>query len=182
METILIISLISLWVVVLLNLLLTLGLARRIRNTAFPLMESLKIGQKAPNFSALTLQGSTITLADYAGHAAAFVFVSPHCAPCREELPHLRDLAPKAGGYGAELVLVSDEGEETTRPFVEGTVDGLTVLVAPRDRNPLFRDYKVPGTPSFYLLDEHGKVQATGIGVSDLAGKLEAFSQSAKGR
>lgn len=85
MESILIISSILLWVVVLLNLLLTLGLARRIRNAAFPVMESLKIGQKAPDFSALTLQGKTVTLADYAGHAAAFVFVSPDCKPCREE-------------------------------------------------------------------------------------------------
>lgn len=181
METILIVSSIFLWVVVLLNLLLTLGLARRIR-TAFPMMESLKIGQKAPAFSIQTLQGKTITLADYADRATAFVFVSPHCQPCREELPHLRDLAPKARGFGAELVLVSDEGEETTRPFVEGTVDGLTVLIAPRDRNPLFTDYKVLGTPSFYLLDAHGKVQATGVGVTDLAEKLKAFSQATKGR
>lgn len=175
MESILLLSSISLWVVVLLNLILTLGLARRV-HTAFPMMDSLKIGQKAPNFSAPTLQGKTVTLADYAGRTAAFVFVSPHCKPCREELPHLRDLAPKAKDFGVELVLVSDEGEETTRPFVEGTVDGLTVLVAPRDRNPLFRDYKVPGTPSFYLLDAQGKVQATGVGGDELAGKLEALS------
>lgn len=55
-------------------------------------------------------------------------------------------------------------------------MDGLTVLVAPRDRNPLFKDYKVPGTPSFYLLDAQGKVQATGVGVDELAGKLETLS------
>lgn len=166
MESILVISSISLWVVVLLNVLLTLGLARRVRS-AFPVMDTLKIGQKAPNFSAPTLQGKTVTLADYAGRTAAFVFVSPHCKPCREELPHLRELSPRAREYGAELVLVSDEGEETTRPFVEGTVDGLTVLVAPRDRNPLFTDYKVPGTPSFYLLNAQGKVQGTGVGSGD---------------
>jgi peroxiredoxin len=179
MESILIISSTSLWVVVLLNLLLTLGSARRIRNAAFPVMESLKVGQKAPDFRAPTLQGQTMTLADYAGHPTAFVFISPHCTPCREELPRLRDLAPKVRGFGAELVLVSDEGEETTRPFVEGTVDGLTVLVAPRDRNPLFTDYKVPGPPSFYLIDASGKVQRTGVRVSDLTEKLEAFSQPA---
>jgi peroxiredoxin len=181
METVLVVNSISLWVVVLLNLLLTLGLARRIRNAAFPVMESLKVGQKAPSFSAQTLQGQTMTLADYADRATAFLFVSPHCTPCRDELPHLRELLPKAKNWGAELVLVSDEGEETTRPFVEETVDGLTVLVAPRDRNPLITDYKVPGTPSFYLLDAHGKVEAAGFGVSDLVEKLEALSHPAKG-
>jgi len=175
METILVISSIFLWFAVLLNILLTLGLARRVR-VASPLMESLKVGQKAPDFSAQNIQGKTVTLAEYAGKSTAFVFVSPHCNPCREELSHLRELSPKAREFGTELVLVSDEGEETTRPFVDGTVDGLTVLVAPRDRNTLFRDYKVPGTPSFYLLDVQGKVQATGIGVDELAQHLEALS------
>ncbi|GJQ52982.1 MAG: hypothetical protein HKUEN02_18290 [Anaerolineaceae bacterium] len=95
MEMILVVSSILLWVMVLLNMLWTLGLARRVRS-AHPVMDSLKIGQSAPAFSALTLQGKTMTLTDYAERAAAFVFVSPHCEPCREEFPHLRELSSKA--------------------------------------------------------------------------------------
>lgn len=180
MEMILVVSSILLWVMVLLNMLWTLGLARRARS-AHSVMDSLKIGQKVPAFSAPTLQGKTMTLTDYAERAAAFVFVLPHCEPCREELPHLRELSSKARDYGVELVLVSDEGEETTRPFVDGTMDDLTVLVAPRNHNRFFSDYKVPGTPSFYLLDAQGKVRATGIGVSELAGRIEALPRVVKG-
>lgn len=165
---------------VLLNMLWTLGLARRVRS-AHPVMDSLKIGQRAPAFSAPTLQGKTIALTDYVDRAIAFVFVSPHCEPCREELPHLRDLSAKARDYGVELVLVSDEGEETTRPFADGKVDTLTVLVAPRNHNRFFSDYKVPGTPSFCLLDAQGKVKATGIGVPELAEKIEALPRVTKG-
>ncbi len=73
METTLVVSSILLWIVALLNILLTLGLARRIRS-AFPRLESLKAGQKAPGFSAQTLQGQTITLTDYEGRATAFIF------------------------------------------------------------------------------------------------------------
>lgn len=51
METILVVSSVLLWVTVLLNIMLTLGLARRIRSV-FPKVDSLKVGQKAPNFSA----------------------------------------------------------------------------------------------------------------------------------
>ncbi len=180
MEMILVVSSILLWVMVLLNMLWTLGLARRVRSV-HPVMDSLKIGQRAPAFSAPSLQSSLMTLTDYAERVAAFVFVSPHCEPCRNELPHLRELSSKAREYGVELVLVSDEGEETTRPFVDGTMDGLTVLVAPRNHNRFFSDYKVPGTPSFYLLDAQGKVQGTGIGVSELSEKIEALPRGAKG-
>lgn len=181
METILIISSILLWVVVLLNVLLTLGLARRIRS-AFPRMESLKVGQKAPDFSAQTLQGKPITLNEYKGRAAAFIFVSPDCKPCREELPKLRNLMPSFKQSGIELVLVSDGDEEKTRSLVDGSADGLSVLVAPREHNPLFSDYKAMGTPSFCLIDANGKVQAAGIGVSELTENIEALASSSERR
>ncbi|NUQ84742.1 MAG: TlpA family protein disulfide reductase [Anaerolineales bacterium] len=135
----------------------------------------MKIGQKAPDFSALTLQGKTVTLADYAGHAAAFVFVSPDCKPCREELPRLRELLPNARGFGTELVLVSDGDEEKTRPLMDGLGDGLSVLLAPREHNPFFSDYKAIGTPSYCLIDTNGKVQAAGIGMIELAERIEAL-------
>lgn len=178
METMLVVSSILLWIVMLINILLTIGLARRMRTGTYPNRESLKIGQKVPSFSVQTLQGKTMTQADYAGRLTAFVFVSPHCEPCRDGLPHLRELSSNARELGVELVLVSDEGEETTRPFVQGEVDGLTVMVAPREHNPFFMDFKVQGTPSFYLLDAYGKVQGAGLGVDGLAGKLEALSKT----
>ncbi|HEY4691675.1 MAG TPA: peroxiredoxin family protein [Anaerolineae bacterium] len=181
METILVLSSILLWVMVLLNLLLTLGLARRMRVT-FPRMGSLKVGQRAPDFTAQTLKGETVTLATYAGRAVAFVFVSPDCKPCREELPRLAGLRPKAEQFGVELLLVSDADEDKTLSFVEGTVDGLPVLVAPRERNPFFSDYKAMGTPSYCLIDAHGKVRVAGVGVSELAEKIEALSSSSERR
>jgi len=180
METILIISSILLWVAVLLNLLLTLGLARRIRS-AFPRMESLKAGQKAPGFSAQTLQGKVVTLNDYEGKATAFIFVSPDCKPCREELPGIQRVWLDARQFGTELVLVSDADEEKTRPLIDGLADGLPVLVAPREHNPFFTDYKAMGTPSYCLIDAQGRVQAAGMGVSELVEKFEALSQTAKG-
>jgi len=180
METILVLSSILLWLMVLLNLLLTLGLARRVR-AAFPTMEFLKVGQKAPDFTAQTLQGETVTLATYARRSVAFVFVSPDCKPCREELPRLEGLRPKAEQFGVELILVSDAAEDKTLPFVAGIVDGLPVLVAPRERTSFFHDYKAIATPSYCLVDVQRKVQAVGAGVSELEKTIDALSLAAKG-
>ncbi|PIV27193.1 MAG: hypothetical protein COS37_03225, partial [Anaerolineae bacterium CG03_land_8_20_14_0_80_58_20] len=83
--------------------------------------------------------------------------------------------------FGTELVLVSDADEEKTRPLIDGLADGLPVLVAPRDHNPFFTDYKAMGTPSYCLIDAQGRVQAAGMGVSELVEKFEALSQVAKG-
>jgi hypothetical protein len=47
-----------------LNLLLTLGLARRVRGV-LPTKALLQVGENAPEFSAQTLEGEKVTLATY---------------------------------------------------------------------------------------------------------------------
>jgi hypothetical protein len=77
-ETALIISSISLWIVLLFNLLLTIGLVRQqnIATRRVEVNDSLLIGQSAPDFTALTLDEQAVTLATYAGQEVAFVFIT----------------------------------------------------------------------------------------------------------
>ncbi|MFH1909448.1 MAG: redoxin domain-containing protein [Chloroflexota bacterium] len=178
MEAILIISSFLLWVLVLLNMLLILGLARRMR-AVFPRMEFLKVGQPAPDFAAQTLQGETVTLSTYAQRAIVFVFISPDCKPCHDELPRLEGLRPKAKQFGVELVLVSDANATKTQSLVEEHRLDLPILIAPRENNPFFSDYKVMGAPFYCLVDTQGKVQATGMSLFDIERKMEA--REAKG-
>lgn len=118
METILVVSSILLWLVVLLNLLLTFGLVRRFnaapRPVTMPHQIGLQVGELAPDFTAPTVHGEIVTLSTYIGRKVVFVFISAHCVPCHEVLPDLQQLGLKAARAGVELVLVSsDEMEET---------------------------------------------------------------------
>jgi peroxiredoxin len=176
METYLLISSILLWVLMLFNILLTIGLARRI-SRQFPSLEFLKAGSSAPDFTAWTLEGEEIAQANYAGRAVAFVFISPHCQPCREEIPKLEALRPQAGRNGIELVLVSDADEEETRKFIEELGVPYPVLVAPRTRTTFLVDYKANATPLYCLVDAQGKVQAAGLSLSELGEKMESLSR-----
>lgn len=166
METILVVSSILLWLVVLLNLLLTLALVRRLNaNRSQGVPDSrvgLTRGETAPDFSAQTLSGETIRLRSYAGRSVAFVFISTHCAPCHEILPSLVSLGPKAARAGVELVLVSSNEMDETRAFVEQEQIHLPVLVAPRNSNAFLEDYKATEVPLYCLIDEQGKVQSAG--------------------
>lgn len=110
-----------------------------------------------------------------------FVFVSPDCKPCREELPKLRSLSLTTRELKTELTLVSDGDGEKTRSLVDGLADGMLILVAPREHNRFFSDYKAMGTPSFCMIDASGRVQAAGIGIAELTESIEALSQIAKG-
>jgi peroxiredoxin len=168
MENILIISTILLWILMLCNILLTIGLARRIK-ARLPNLETLKVGQKAPNFTAWTLEGKRVTLADYARRSVAFVFMSPNCQPCREQLPELIAAQAKARPNGIEVVIVSDAGEAETISFVSAVDAQLPVLIAPRERTSFLSDFKVHGMPSYCVVDAQGKVMNVGPGAFRLS-------------
>jgi peroxiredoxin len=171
MQNLLFVSSILLWILMFLNILLTIGLAKRI-SRQFPKMESLKVGQSAPDFKAWTLDGEPVTRASYDGQSTAFVFMSPHCDPCRDEIPKLEMLRPQAEAHGHSLILVSNSEESETRAFLKELGSTLPVLVAPHERTSFLRDYKFSATPSYCFVGRDGKVKAAGVGVIELNGML----------
>lgn len=163
MESLLVVSSIVLWVVVLGNLLLTLALIRRINaGGGSGQKEGLDKGETAPDFTAETLDGETVTAATYAGREAAFLFIHPTCGPCRDNLSKYEALAPGASRLGIDLVLVSSGEVEQTRALVNEFNLQLPVLIAPRERNSFMETYKLSSTPSFCHINRQGTIEACG--------------------
>lgn len=166
-DQLLVISVVLLWVIVLLNFVLTLALIRKLNampttSTQTEPPDSLKPGEPAPDFKSETLSGAPVTLSSYAGRATVFLFVSPTCAPCRAALPQYEAALPHAQRSGTELVLVSTADAASTRAFVEEFNISIPVLVAPRSDNPFTSDYKSLGTPSYCAIDAEGRVRSAG--------------------
>lgn len=170
MQPILVTNLVLLWIVVLLNLLLTIALIRRFNRisthlSAFGDMDiGLEKGSLAPDFQAETLTGETVTLADYTRKVVSFIFISPHCSPCLEKIPKLNALVAKAEQAGVELLLVNTDGDKAeTAAFVEKHSVVLPVLIAPSESNSFARDYKADATPSYCILNQDSYVEAAGV-------------------
>lgn len=163
----LVVNVIMLWLVVLFNVLLTIGLIRRGnrkasgRNTRKNGM--LEIGSAAPEFVAETVEGSKVSMSTFADQAVAFVFIAPGCAPCKMRLPGIKDSLGDAQRNGVKVVLVSTEDHESTRALAENEGIDSPLLVAPRAENSFMADYKVPGTPSYVLVSRDGTVKETDI-------------------
>lgn len=167
MDNILIVSTILLWILMLFNILMTIGLARRI-NRRLPKVESLNIGDQVPKFEASTLDGEAATYSHYVEKPVAFIFLSPGCDPCRHEMDHLASLRSTAKQFGITLVLVSDADEKETAAFYDDYEVDLPILVAPRGRTSFLDDFKVNIWPSYYLTDESGKLRAAGPSLQSL--------------
>ncbi|MEM8535434.1 MAG: TlpA disulfide reductase family protein [Chloroflexota bacterium] len=172
MQSLLVVSSVLVWVVVIINILLTIALVRqfnRVLGQIVPFLgmgmgEKLTVGEAAPDFKAETLTGESVTLAHYARKAVSFVFISPHCDPCVEKIPTLTALSNQAKQAGVEIVLVNTEGSTSeTATFVKQHGITLPVLVAPRERNSFANDYKALMTPSYCLIDQDSHVKETGM-------------------
>ena len=166
MPSIWVTNLVLLWIVMLLNLLLTIALIRKFnRMSSFAdINVGLEKGSQAPDFQAETLTGEIVTLAAYARKAVSFIYISLHCSPCLDKLPKLNALAPKAKQAGVELVLVSTDGDKSeTAAFVKKHDLTLPVLIAPSESNSFARDYKADATPSYCILNQDSYVEAAGV-------------------
>lgn len=164
MEAIYVVSNFLLWIMVLLNLGLTLGLAQRLRTTN---PERLKPGQKAPDFSALRLDGQVTRLADFIGVTFVMIFFSPDCATCSEVLVGIKELKASAQLENVKLILVGDHEPESLLEYMSGMELEGTILSAPRKKNSLLIDYKVLGVPSFCIVDKTGIVKVSDFGTTE---------------
>jgi len=162
MERWLIANSMLLWIILALNLLLTLALIQRLPGKKSS-QHGLKSGTPAPSFTASTLAGEETTQRSFAGHDVALLFVSPTCGPCRQMLPDLESLHPEAQRAGTEFVLVSLANAEKTGQLINEFDIRMPVLIAPAESNSLSKDYNISATPSFCLVDRKGIVQAAGI-------------------
>lgn len=181
-------ALVMLAALILVNLLLTLRLVRWMRSVQEAnrlagereLLPELTVADPAPPFAARNLQGRPVRLADFQGQGLLLVFVSPHCGPCRREMPELNSLAGTVRTHSdSDLVLVSDVSTAETYAWL-GRIreeDGVDIqlpclIPALGGESALSREYNPRGiTPYFCSVSPEGTVQARGV-VNDEGWKL----------
>ena len=182
------VSLTVLWGVVFVNLLLTVRIVRWARavedadrrSIEMENVPELPTGAPAPAFSTKTLAGEPVNLASYAGRSVTFVFTSPLCGSCRDEMPLFVRLGKLAESrMNDRVVLVSDQGIAETNAWIntiqkeDNVKVDLQVLVARPGVSRFFNDYNPRGwTPYFCSIDSQGTVQARGLIGSDAWSEL----------
>jgi thiol-disulfide isomerase/thioredoxin len=182
-------SLLALWVVVLVNLGLTVRLVAWSRTISHrddaeeAFGPELEVGRPAPTFRARATTGGRVTERTFVGAPTTYVFLSPNCDSCRTTLPKLQPFAAALARRGEGIVVVSDSGAKRTAAWLDGiTTEGVTirtpVLLAPRRDSSMVEDYDGPGfMPYFAAVSAEGLVRARGIvGHPDWVALTEAWA------
>lgn len=168
--TILTVSAILTWLILLLNIFFMLALAKRLRqlNQRSPkehILEEVRSrrGQPAPPFEAQNVAGEIVTLDNFKGTDVAFIFLSPSCPPCVERIPELNNFYSQGKTNGMKMVIVNVDHHISAETFVHQHEVQLPVLWAPQVSNPFAHNYNADSTPSFCLVDAAQRIQASGF-------------------
>jgi len=135
-----------------------------------------KVGSLAPEFELAKLDGTKVSLDDFAGKPAVLVFWTAWCPSCKEEAPHINQLAAEFQDKGVR-VLGINIGEGLAR-VNEGIKDFNIKYDVVRDADTqVAKNYKVIGTPTVVFLDKKGIVRYFGNELpKDYAARLDTYA------
>ena len=128
----------------------------------------------APPFALTTIDGRHISMDGLAGKVVLIDFWATWCGPCREALPHVRDMAQKFQGQPFVVLSVSlDSDDGKWRDFV--SKNGMTWLQY-RDgewNGPIATQFDVKAIPATFSIDADGVLEDQHVGDADIEGRLK---------
>lgn len=119
-------------------------------------------GSEAPGFTLQTLDGSERTFTPGESRLTLIEFWAATCSPCREAFPLIDSLYQKLSDKGLAVYSVcqSSKIEDAEKFVADFPNHRLPVMFdpAPTEESIGFNQYLIDGFPSFFLVDESGKV------------------------
>jgi len=161
-------SQVALWVALLVLGVVCIALARQIGVLhqriapagALALRQPLKLGDATPEMALMALDGSAVKIGGVrGGRSQLLLFLSPDCTVCEALLPAVRS-AHGAERAWLDIVLAGDGEPARHAEFVQAK--GLTKFPYVLSEH-LGRSYGVAKLPYAVLIDEAGKLSATGL-------------------
>jgi peroxiredoxin len=118
------------------------------------LRDGLKAGTPAPLFRLPSIQGNSVSLADYRGRQVLLVFSDPQCGPCDALMPELVRFEREHRDDGLKLILVGRGDRAENRRKAEQF--GIHFPVVLQEKWKLSKEYGIFATPVAFLIGEDG--------------------------
>jgi peroxiredoxin len=124
-------------------------------------------GDPAPNFSAPSATGGTISNAEYRNKPLYLNFFASWCVPCNEEAPDVARLFKKYHAHGLNVVGVNELEDKTKAlGFAHQYKWPFAIAV---DDGSVGQSFGVVGLPVHIFIDKQGKVSTFRLGEMDAA-------------
>ncbi|RUT36115.1 redoxin domain-containing protein [Paenibacillus zeisoli] len=129
--------------------------------------DRLQVGDKAPSFSLLGIDGRVHHLKEYEGKAMVINFWGSWCKPCVKEMPALQQQAEKWKDKGVVVLGINaGEDEMTVQNFAEDRGVTFPILLDPN--SDAVRDYNISPLPTTFFVSAKGNITSIHQGELDL--------------
>jgi peroxiredoxin len=142
----------------------TFGVVRKLGRKGGHVSEDLvrlPPGTQAPEFTTTTVSGVARSLGDLTGARSVVGFFAAACPPCHEQVPAFAAYARSFPGGAAQVLAVVAGGDDSETAKLVSELDGLASVVLEPAQGPMQVAFGVLGFPTFYLLDESGRIQVS---------------------
>jgi peroxiredoxin len=116
----------------------------------------------APDVQAQTLDGRTVSLADYRGETVVVNFFAAWCTPCAEEAPALAKFAATRGDDVVMLSVARASSRSGARAFARRYDMDWPILFDGNDA--LTRAFRLFGQPATFVIDDRGRIVFSKLG------------------
>jgi len=123
----------------------------------------------APDFVLTSLDQETYQLSDYRDRKTILYFFSPSCGICNKSMPNLQRLyeGDTEGGLQIFAVALDFVSRAEVVEFSNRHHFSFPVLLGGWDE---ISNYRIRGFPTYYIINERGRVEQRSVGYSTLLG------------
>jgi len=123
----------------------------------------------APDWTALTLEGDTLSMRGLRGHVVVLDFWGSWCPPCVAWLPRLQKLEERFGPRGVRFVTVNVEAVRPRERQVEYVRDfmqkrGVALTTIPDADSTVIRAHQIVYYPTTMVIDADGRIRYASSG------------------
>ncbi|MDY7396759.1 TlpA disulfide reductase family protein [Aureibaculum sp. 2210JD6-5] len=128
------------------------------------ILNNLKIGAIAPDFTIPDVNGNPVSLSSFRGKYTLIDFWASWCVPCRKENPHVVEAYNLYKDKGFEVLGVSYDFPGKREAWLEAIehdkLPGTQVSNLMGWKDPTAKLYNIRGIPAPFLIDPEGKIIA----------------------
>ena len=136
----------------------------------------LKAGNKAPDFTAELIDGSSLALPDLKGKPVIINFWATWCGPCVREMPAFERLKENYGDDIGIIAVNCGDDADTVKDFVDE--NGYTFPVALDENYEVAMLYPSNSIPYTVVLDANGKITHVSTGAYDADTMYDRYKEA----
>ena len=153
------------------------------RITRYIARPELARARMAPPFAVTTADGKAFAMDELQGKVVLLDFWATWCEPCREAMPHIRNVAKKFQGQPLVVLSVSlDDDEEKWKAYIAKNEMSWPQYRDGGFTGPVAKMFGVTSIPHTFTIDADGVLQEEHVGDASIEGKLKKLLTQAQDR